>query len=366
MEPISYRVPGLFTILVNGSVVQNLPASSRWIVRSETSHKVPKGGKKRLHLSPLPYHFNSADCALTRTFDLVNGATKYYGSGPFLSDIVGSPVWMPTPSYAGTYSEALDQLNEATRGNLDLSIDLLEANQTRKMFNAAERVKSLHKAFFGRYRTLKLLANHWLEFTYGVKPLMGTVFGIADEMIRRNFNYTTRFKGRGSEPFVPEAVRLYSAQGESVIHKVTSSKMKISTTLGADLRTGQFDLDRWSSLNPLSIAWELTPYSFVADWFLDVGGYLRNAETSLLYANQFRSGYRTDLLVGEVTIDNVYPSSGPWTGTYIDTGKVKYVQIDRTPLTSYPAPYLPSFKAKLGSSRLLSAASLLAGHLPKR
>lgn len=31
---------------------------------------------------------------------------------------------------------------------------------------------------------------------------------------------------------------------------------------------------------PLGVAWEATPFSFVADWFFPIGDYLKNLETS--------------------------------------------------------------------------------------
>ena len=124
---------------------------------------------------------------------------------------------------------------------------------------------------------------------------------------------------------------------------------------------------RWTSLNPVSIAWELTPYSFVVDWFYDLGGYLRNLETGLLYNTRFKSGYKSELYLWES--DEIAPMGG--THAVGDNSwriqackqRTRRVQFYRTKLTSYPLPHLPRLDAKLGSSRLLSAASLLTQKL---
>jgi hypothetical protein len=50
----------------------------------------------------------------------------------------------------------------------------------------------------------------------------------------------------------------------------------------------------WTSLNPIGIAWELAPLSFVADWFVNIGDLLSLWENYVVFANRFVRGYRTD------------------------------------------------------------------------
>lgn len=274
----------------------------------------------------------------------------------------------PVP-YAGLYNRALDQLNAKARGDLDLSIDLAELKQTKRMLSAVEQVETYTKLTMSRsprgkaFGSIKYPAHLWLTYTYGIRPLLGTIFGAQKEIQNVLRAEMDHLKVTVSSVEKSPRVLLYVYSGGYTRPLSTSGLYKRSITIGTSLYNQNYDMTRFTSLNPASIAWELMPYSFVVDWFYDVGGYLRNLETSLLYANRFQSGYVTDLQVLDCQISDVVDSSGTIT---VHTGMAKDRSIHRSVLNSYPVPLLPTFKADLGSSRLLSAASLLAGFLPNR
>jgi hypothetical protein len=234
------------------------------------------------------------------------------------------------------------------------------------MANLTSRVEDYTRIFTRKFGTLKGLANGWLEYTYGVKPLVGSIFGLADERIRFVLNKLDRFKGRSRVYQRPKFVGFNTIDGVSNT-PIDGTFHKAAVTYCVDMTVPDFDLARFSSLNPYSIAWELMPYSFVADWFLDIGGYLRNLETALLYRNRFRDGYVTYITAAELDIRQVLKGSDLPSGltsyeaTY--TGHIKSRYIQRDILPGYPLPQVPSLKVDLGASRLLSGASLLAGIL---
>lgn len=116
----------------------------------------------------------------------------------------------------------------------------------------------------------------------------------------------------------------------------------------------------YTSLNPVSIVWELIPYSFVVDWFTNVGGYLRNLESSLLYGSDFAYGYRSDLSVQHETQG---AAGGNNAYSEVAAGDYLLVTFRRSILNASPTPRFPSFNPKLGTTRLLSAASLLGQQL---
>lgn len=265
------------------------------------------------------------------------------------------------------YNKALDKLNDDARGDLDLSIDIAESKQTLKMFKVTDSVVDFTRHIFkNKNGLLKAPASLWLQYTYGVKPMLSTIHGLAEESLRMNMNKAKKVRGRASENVDIEWVRVICPDQVALVN--TKGKLKASCTVGVDMLTQDFDLARFTSLNPLSIAWELMPYSFVVDWFLNVGGYLRNFETSCLYASRFRSGYRSDLVAGELELSSISTEKfGQETSrTDILHGDFKISNFVRTSLSNYPAPTFPSLKAQLGSSRLISAASLLANLLPNR
>lgn len=126
------------------------------------------------------------------------------------------------------------------------------------------------------------------------------------------------------------------------------------------------ELRRVTSLNPFAIAWELTPLSFVADWFVDIGGYLKLMEDSLINGLTFKHGcsvvYRQ--LTEEVgtsrakVMSDVYGNSA-----YTAVAAVGYTrtrkQYTRSVLTSPPKPMLPRFEPSLGMQRIMTGLSLV-------
>jgi hypothetical protein len=321
---------------------------------------------KRPKVKPLPPHAYLLQCTRIHADNRANqrysnGSTSEQRGSVLSTAISGLGfALLPTPNYAGLASEALDKLNDKVRGKLDVSIDLAQLPKTMKMLSATEQLVDYTKAFRSRFPLIKSASRAWLTYVYGIKPTLGTIFGCADENLRFVLNQTSRFRVRATGPVTPKFVSIPTVWG-NINYPVTSSAIKASIGYGIDMRTNQFDLARWSSLNPLSIAWELLPYSFVVDWVFNIGGYLRNMETYLLYNNKFRGGYSTAFEAGKVTFELLDRATS---GTLIyqnsfHKGFVEYTSIQRSILNSYPVPTLPSFDVKMGSSRMLSAAALL-------
>jgi hypothetical protein len=366
VQDITYRVPGWynwFEYWPNRPTPTDYSSASvkRVIARTQISSGKPFPNR------PLPIHPYTLifqDYSLYRdiTYTYENHTERAWGDYIALN-AAGLDSYKPQVDWAYMESKALDELNEKTRGSLDLSVDIAQASQLRRMFNYTQKVEDYTRTFTRRFGVIKLASQMWLEYVYGVKPLVSSVFSVADEMIRHVINRTERFRARYSSYNLPLTAAISTSNGYQDI-PVVGGSFKSSVTFGIDLESRDWDAARFSSLNPASIAWELVPYSFVVDWFLDIGGYLRNLETSLLYAHRFRGGYKTYLQTGGFGLQKKQVGGGPgFTFDGVITGNVKSTYIHRTTLNEYPAPRLPSIKATLGSSRLLSAASLLGNTL---
>jgi hypothetical protein len=316
------------------------------------------------------YNFNAQRIALQHnaTYLYLNKDIET-ANGFALNTAISGATYQPVFDWNPLQNQALEKLTSQTRGDLDLSIDLAEMGKTLKMLKLSEQAVDYTSTFVKRFGPIRAASKAWLTYTYGIKPLLSSIFGIADENLRMVINKTQRYRVRASGFYFPTTVNLNTCLGSVNFPVEGGSKpVKVSVTYGLDLRTEQFDLSRWSSLNPVSIAWELTPLSFVFDWFYNVGGYLRNYETYLISDNKFRSGYRTRLAVGEVKcgISDVGVGAGEISHSSIWKGNIKSTNIERTVLASYPAPTLPSFGVDMGSSRMLSAAALLGTLLGRR
>lgn len=283
------------------------------------------------------------------------------GSG---SNSPESPVWDRDLLYAA----ALEKFNTKVRGSLDLGVTLAEAHTTSRMFRTTAAVLNHARQFrrgafsFSGVGTTKDVADGWLQWQYGWKPLMNDVFRVADESIRIVINRIKKVEARVTWPIQVDDTpsrTIYNVPG--VVKRSGSGRQ--SCTIACHLTVPDFDLARWSSLNPVSLGWELIPYSFVVDWFVDVGSYLRNLETALLYSQRFRSGYISELFAytgTEVSSRREYTTGQ--VRFIIDDGasaKIKETRFQRTKLTSYPVPHKPTMKVDLNSYRMFSAAALL-------
>lgn len=269
------------------------------------------------------------------------------------------------------YNQALSSLNDKLRGSLDLAVDIAQAGESRKMMRDTLKllayvrrhpVDALKKAFSDYQRKPKQLGSKWLEFQYGWKPLAQSIYD-SSLRVMSSPRHLMKAKSHSTEK---ESLSLIESSSNGFIHKSIghlSQRCEIAVCMTHGT-SGEQLLGEFSSLNPVSIAWEMIPYSFVVDWVYDVGGYIRNMETACLYGSQFLSGWVT--FTGEIeTTDTVYQSYVDSSNSYIQdrTGSFTRRYKSRSPLLEYPFPRAPRFRMDLGSGRMLNAAALLSQFL---
>jgi len=210
--------------------------------------------------------------------------------------------------------------------------------------------------------------NLWLEFTYGWKPTAQTIYGTARQLLKPNADSRIEnLKAHG----VQRNVRTGSVADNSGILAHYRSEGSARVEFGCCYTFAQSQLDKlagFTSLNPVSIAWEVLPYSFVVDWFVNIGGYMRNLESSFLYASNFVSGYKTVTTrlasSSQVNSSKLRSDGSQVTDNYFyNGGYTVTTKKNRTVLAGTPVPSLPVFQPKLGWSRSVSGSALLGQHL---
>lgn len=306
-------------------------------------------------------------------------------------------------------NEALAKLAEKARGNLDLATSIAEGGQTLKMLNLSQRLTSnlsrmqaaWDRKIYTRLRTIRsrkalqrylkrwergavlnlplartyyrkaridsgfvqrvtgLGANGWLEFTYGWSPLMGDIRGIATNIVGRVHGSSKRFSAVGKVVISERRDQPASASYHRVTETATGYvKVRVSATMNGSFDPG---MAAWTSMNPISVGYELLPYSFVVDWAFNIGDYLRSLESSMLFRNDYQYGFISTLtVVNYESMESGRALGGSNTySVYNRLAKKKVVNFERNLSVSYPIPEAPKLNLNLGSSRLLSMASLL-------
>lgn len=362
MRALNTRYYGdLITYHYDGRITTRHDGSAR---RAEV---VPGPVIKGNFRDPYPWHYDNIYCKFengTVVVDYYTWKVKdiLMGYNPGAND-PWSPKWSDTRNT--NYNRALERLNSKVRGDLDLGVSLAEFGQVKRMVKSTAAMVNFAKlSGFGSGRDL---ANGWLQWQYGWKPLMQDVFDAADEGFTialhqiRNISASakTRLTGTGR---TPEGI-IFLYPWYTIAEGSGKSGCRIHVRLDLPGAT----LDRWSSLNPVSLAWELTPYSFVVDWVYDIGSTLRAAETAFLYGSRFIRGYVSEIYAYDGSESTGYQVIANPTGNPPKnvenlgmTKSIKRRQFNRSILSSYPFPRAPSFKVSLGSERLLSLASLMA------
>ncbi len=297
-------------------------------------------------------------------------------------DIMPSAGSLPDTSLAS--ERAYGDMSDQIRGGLDLSVDLAQSGQTAAMLKKTLQlvrdikkhpVETLRKNYAAYKRDIDRGASRmskagsqWLEFQYGWKPLASSIYDTASNLFGEltGGNSGVHIRARGVERNI-RTVRNVVNGVVSTTHFFESARCEISLRLKVEDNVNQ-QLSHYTSLNPASIAWELTPYSFVVDWVYDVGGYIRNLESAMLHSQRFKSGYST--LTRRVDVMHQVVGNRPLGGSnnYISNYKGSAFQAEkvRSVLNSFPWPRPPVVKADLGSGQLLNAAALLSQFMGRR
>lgn len=269
-------------------------------------------------------------------------------------------------------NKALTELYDRVRGSgLNALVSAGEYAESKRMIAGALHSAGSLIRSARRLRKLLLsnpslvLSSGWLAYTYGWKPLMQDIYNATEFHYRLLKELSTNGKAQVDDTDTTKAT--LSGWVNITTKKTLSERALYGLTVGVD-DTASYNLSRITSLNPLSIAWELMPLSFVADWFVDIGGYLSNMEASCGMGLSFKRGYFT-----RTTMDTVEkrgwgerntktPAAGYWiqnADSFTGYGKTQRITKARSVLTSFPRPNFPAFQVSLGARRIMSAASLI-------
>lgn len=204
------------------------------------------------------------------------------------------------------------------------------------------------------------LAQNWLELQYGWKPLLSDIYGAAQFLAKQgNLSNRNRIQSQSTK------TENFSSQSETALEVVSDRWSMVHTVKYVVYFSEPLGGNPPVALgltNPLAIAWELVPFSFVVDWFLPVGTYLGNldATSGLVFVRgcktEFWKGISQRMEVGKSYV------SGSHRISLIKRFKKNWesVYCKRTKLNGFPSNKLPSFKNPFSGFHVANATALLA------
>jgi len=194
----------------------------------------------------------------------------------------------------------------------------------------------------------KRLANHWLELQFGWSPLLSDARNAAE--LLANHISGDAYHTQVSATATAKATHKFggSLQGRTdTIEESCRVKYVVRYRLDNEAR---LVLSQTGITNPLSVLWEVVPYSFVVDWFLPVGNYLQALRA--FDGFELTGGHQSVIYSYIDAYDLRYRSqSSPGYSfqrdAYCAWHTARYTRI---PLTSFPSVALPSFRNPIGDT----------------
>lgn len=286
----------------------------------------------------------------------VNGLGAYY---PYMDD---------DNAINESRVKALNNLGEA---KASLGADLATIHQTLDLFSdtvmplARSALALKHGNIRGALNALGLngqrsgfskfskdLANAWLQLQYGWKPLAQSASDVQQALFEKVAKGALLHGvGRG------KWLTAYDVQKGNMTLQI-NGKSSARTDLYARLETPSLhQLQSLGVINPASVAWELTPWSFAIDWFVPVGATLEAMTATV--GLSFYGGQTT--LQKKATIDGTYQESwfSPW--NVVDSGhyREEHFFFQRFALDSFPVPRFYADQTPLSTPRALNALALV-------
>lgn len=215
--------------------------------------------------------------------------------------------------------------------------------------------------------------NHWLGLQYGWKPLLSDIYGACDALSKRpkdDWRVTAKGSTRDETIYEKKTTPTGTSSPTSnfdAYHCIAVRKRGVLVRIDA-LPTNDLTMSLASLgvTNPLSVAWELVPFSFVVDWFLPVGNWLDSLDALLGYSSAWTSTSTYNETLWE---DRGVSRTNYTTNAWVKNdwyGTKRTVVVNRSVTQGVPLPAFPRFKDPRSLGHMANGLALLSQVVSRR
>lgn len=178
------------------------------------------------------------------------------------------------------FTQANSKVGESEVGGL---VIMAEAGETIRSFcqivsrliRIGRNLKKWNLRGIAKEFTAKQLADRWMEGRYAVRPVVYDIYDVVSAL--RNFRiYEQRETARGwgdctATALADDVVTYYVSNDYQIRARKTSSQSITARAGVLSAVEAVYDSARWGFTDPVGALWDLIPFSFVVDRFLNVG-----------------------------------------------------------------------------------------------
>lgn len=237
------------------------------------------------------------------------------------------------------------------------TVDLIATNVRRigGMYSSLRRGRN---PFNGSNCNGRHASKIWLENVYGWQPLLSDIYSVMNDQISDPPPFRHKVAVYKSYPAVGETLKKVIPTPGLTLNTTWKIHPYYRTTIQADIKVKDPSVAFAQTMgltNPMLLAWELLPYSFVVDWFLPIGPWLEAQQALLGLSVSNPAVTKTTFYYAEgATI-----SSGISPYKMNGTGQSRLVERRKTRSLTLPSLPLPKLKNPVSVGHTLNAIALL-------
>lgn len=320
--------------------------------------------------------YNWQSCSGVNTA-IVNTGGRWVGTKApdgYLGSTFLTPPSLGRDTYRGlAITAARSKISEA---DVQMLVTIAEGKKTIQSLTAIfarlyRILKAMRKSQMWELRrelTAKQLSDRWMEGRYAIRPLVYDMVGIVKAITHDRNSKPIRqtFRGGASDSSTTNqsGVVTFGFLDYYEIRAYKESSLVISARAGVLTAVEEIlEATIWGLNQPIQAVWELIPFSFVVDWFFNVGKTIASWSPTFGY-----KALASWCVVTETTVQSIIAQGGfrrSWTpvsgGKFTDEITASGGSIIKTTQTKMriaepSAPILPQFSLRLDAAKLLDLA----------